>query len=76
MKFLGKSETDDGRSEKILASVVRMAFWLDISVIVEGVETKAQRDFLESIGCEYAQGYYYARPMPWQEYEEMLCAAQ
>lgn len=76
MKFLGKGEADDGRSEKILASVVHMAFWLDISVIVEGVETKAQRDFLESIGCEYAQGYYYARPMPWQEYEKLLGAAQ
>lgn len=71
MKFLGTGE-GNGRSERILASVVRMASWLDLTVIVEGVETKEQRNFLESIGCEYAQGYYYARPMPWQEYEDAL----
>lgn len=71
MKFM-QSDSDDGRSERILASVVRMAEWLDLMVIVEGVETVEQRNFLESIGCEYAQGFYYARPMPWQEYEDML----
>ncbi len=71
MKFLG-SDKNDGRSERILASVVRMAEWLDLIVIVEGVETIEQRNFLESIGCEYAQGFYYARPMPWQEYETVL----
>lgn len=71
MKFLGTG-VGNGRSERILASVVRMAAWLDLTVIVEGVETKEQRNFLESIGCEYAQGYYYARPMPWQEYENIL----
>lgn len=71
MKFLGTG-VGNGRSERILASVVRMAAWLDLAVIVEGVETKEQRNFLESIGCEYVQGYYYAKPMPWQEYENTL----
>ena len=71
MKFLGTG-AGNGRSERILASVVRMAAWLDLAVIVEGVETKEQRNFLESIGCEYAQGFYYAKPMPWQEYENTL----
>lgn len=71
LKFM-QSNHDDGRSERILASIVRMAEWLDLMVIVEGVETLEQRNFLESIGCEYAQGFYYARPMPWQEYENML----
>lgn len=71
MKFLGNGD-GDGKSERILASVVRMAAWLNLVVIVEGVETKEQRDFLEGIGCEYAQGFYYARPMPWREYEAIL----
>lgn len=71
MKFLGTG-VGNGRSERILASVINMAAWLDLAVIVEGVETKDQRNFLASIGCEYAQGYYYARPMPWEEYENML----
>ena len=71
MKFLqtGKS---NGRSEKILVSVVKMAKLLDLPVIVEGVETEEQKDFLESISCEYVQGYYFARPMPPKDYEEIL----
>ena len=71
MKFLptGKS---NGRSEKILVSVVKMAKLLDLPVIVEGVETEEQKDFLESISCEYVQGYYFARPMPPMDYEEIL----
>lgn len=71
MKFLGTGDVN-GRSERILASVVHMAEWLDLPVIVEGVETKEQRNFLDSIGCHYAQGYYYAKPMPWEEYENIL----
>lgn len=71
MKFLGTGDKD-GRSERILASVIQMATLLELAVIVEGVETKEQKDFLESIGCDYVQGFYYARPMPWQEYEEGL----
>lgn len=70
MKFL--SDTDkQRRSESILASVVRMAKWLDVPVVAEGVERREQVDFLRSIGCEYVQGYYYARPMPVEEYEKV-----
>lgn len=70
MKFL--SDTDkQGRSENILASVVRMAKWLDMPVVAEGVERREQVDFLRSIGCEYVQGYYFAKPMPVEQYEEM-----
>lgn len=70
MKFL--SDTDkQGRSENILASVVRMAKWLNMPVVAEGVERREQVDFLRSIGCEYVQGYYFAKPMPVKEYEEL-----
>lgn len=70
MKFL--SDTDkQGRSENILASVVRMAKWLDMPVVAEGVERRDQVDFLRSIGCEYVQGYYFAKPMSVSEYEEL-----
>ena len=71
MKFLPAGK-DDVKSEKILASVLRMASWLGLSVIVEGVETEAQKDFLESIGCDYVQGYYFARPMPICQYEKLI----
>lgn len=71
MKFLSADERS-GRGARILASVIRMAGWLELPVIVEGVETAQQRDFLESIGCGYVQGYYYAKPMPVPEYEALI----
>jgi diguanylate cyclase (GGDEF)-like protein len=74
MKFLsGDSEESRGRS--ILASTIRMAGWLNTPVIMEGVETAEQVSFLKSIGCNYAQGYYYARPMPVSEYEQLINSA-
>lgn len=72
MKFLQQDQEFNGKGEKVLTSVIRMAKWLHLPSIVEGVETIEQVDFLKCIGCEYAQGYYYARPMPVEEYERFL----
>lgn len=72
MKFLQQDQEFNGKGEKVLTSVVRMAKWLHLPAIVEGVETLEQVDFLKCIGCEYAQGYYYAKPMPVEEYESFL----
>ncbi len=69
MRFLSKTDNPE-RSKCIMASVVRMAKWLKMTVTAEGVETKEQLDFLKSIGCECIQGYYFAKPMPVEEYEE------
>lgn len=71
MKFLPTGQ-DNVKSEKILTSIVRMSSWLGIPAVVEGVETKEQRDFLVSIGCGYVQGYFFARPMPVKKYEELM----
>jgi len=71
MKFLS-GQTDEARKECIMAAVVHMAGWLDIPVIMEGVETAQQVAFLRSIGCGYVQGYYYARPMPVDDYERLV----
>jgi len=60
------------RSRKILASMILMAGWLDIPVIVEGVETRDQVEFLKSVGCNFVQGYYYGKPMPPEEYERLV----
>lgn len=74
LKFLADAEQADvdTRSNDILISIVRMAKWLRIPVIVEGVETKTQVDFLRTIGCEMAQGYYFSKPVPIDVYESML----
>lgn len=71
MKFLPNG-VSNGRSEKILTSIVRMAKWLEVPVIMEGVETEEQDDFLRSIDVDYIQGYFYARPMPVEDYEELI----
>jgi len=71
MKFLSSTRSN-ARNECILASVVRMAGWLEIPVIMEGVETTQQVEFLKSIGCGYVQGYYYAKPMPVSNYENLI----
>ncbi|MEG2177086.1 MAG: EAL domain-containing protein, partial [Oscillibacter sp.] len=68
MRFLSQSKIP-GRGENIIASVIRMAKWLGIPVVTEGVETGEQVEFLKSVGCEYIQGYYFARPMPVSKYE-------
>lgn len=71
MRFL----EDNGNSQRggnILSSVVRMAKWLNMEVIAEGVETVEQADFLRSIGCNNIQGYLYSKPLPAQEYEHLL----
>ena len=49
-----------------------MAKWLNLPVIAEGVERREQVDFLHSVGCEYVQGFYFARPMPVSDYEKLV----
>lgn len=53
-------------------SIIRMAKWLDLRVIAEGVETRENADFLSSIGCDYMQGYFFARPMKQADFEEVM----
>ncbi len=73
MKFLQQSQKfNNSKGEKVITSVIRMAKWLHLPSIVEGVETIEQVDFLKCIGCEYAQGFYYAKPMPIKDYEAFL----
>lgn len=72
MRFLTGETNGQDRGGEILESVVRMAKWLNLFVIAEGVETKEQVNFLLSINCHYAQGFHYYKPMPVQQFEELL----
>ncbi len=71
MLFLSE-KANNNRGGTIISSIVRMAKWLDMPVIAEGVETMSQADFLKSIGCEYIQGYLYSKPLPEAEFEALL----
>ncbi|WP_051937899.1 EAL domain-containing protein [Ferriphaselus sp. R-1] len=53
-------------------AIVVMAHKLGLKVVAEGVETTEQRDLLLGMGCDYAQGYLYARPVPAAEFEQLM----
>lgn len=56
----------------IVQTIIGMAHNLGIEVIAEGVETEAQRAFLELNGCPVCQGYLFSRPVPIAEFERLL----
>jgi EAL domain-containing protein (putative c-di-GMP-specific phosphodiesterase class I) len=58
--------------QAIVEAIVVMAHKLGMKVIAEGVETEQQRDILAAAGCDYVQGYLFARPMPGKEFNEFL----
>lgn len=70
MGFLKHTENREERSKTILGMIVSLAKSLDMEVITEGVENKEQVEFLTEFGCDIFQGYYFAKPMPIEEFEE------
>ncbi len=57
-------------------AIVVMAHKLKIKVIAEGVENEAQLNFLKSVGCDYAQGYWFSKPIPDHDFELLLSKNQ
>ncbi|TFW15639.1 EAL domain-containing protein [Massilia arenosa] len=70
VRNLAPDSSDMALSEAIIV----MAHKLDLMVIAEGVETAQQRDLLTEAGCDYAQGFLFARPMPGEEFDALLRA--
>jgi diguanylate cyclase (GGDEF)-like protein len=64
--------TTDSRNATVVRAAIRLAQELGIEATAEGVETKAQADFLLSAGCPYAQGYYFSRPVNAKRATELL----
>lgn len=62
--------SDKGRL--ILEHVIIMAEQLKLGLIAEGVETREQVELLRQMGCDQVQGYYYAKPMPSEEFYQLL----
>ncbi len=60
------------KSSTVVSDIIAMAKHLDMKVVAEGVETAAQATWLKGVGCDYAQGYYFARPMSEHDFESLL----
>ena len=71
MAFVQELEKSS-RANAIMKSIFGMAKNLNMGIIVEGVETKTQIDFLAGIGCENIQGYYFSKPLPVAEFVGLL----
>ena len=65
-----RTESTTLKERIVVSNIVNMARELKMEIISEGVETEDQATFLKSIGCEFAQGYLFAKPMPANEYIE------
>lgn len=67
-----KNMATNSKQDLILAFVLDLANRMNLTVISEGVETKKQADHLRTMGCDQAQGYFFSKPVPLTEYQEML----
>jgi len=57
----------------IVAEVIDLAKKLNMQIVAEGIESREQVDFLVSQECDLIQGYFFAKPMPVEEYAEKYC---
>lgn len=64
----------DQRTRLVVESIMEMAKKLHIATVAEGVERTEQIDFLRQVGCDIAQGFFYARPIPAVEFFASLTA--
>ena len=64
----------DRNDQTLCQAIIVMAHQLDMKVIAEGVETAQQSELLMKAGCDYFQGYYFAKPMPKLEFEQFTIA--
>ena len=64
--------TTGGDDVAIVSAVINMARSLKLRVVAEGVETRAEMQFLQAQKCDEAQGYYFARPMPPAQFASLL----
>jgi len=70
-KFFMNTPLDE-RNRTIISAIVNLTKSLDFSIVCEGIETLEQVDYIANEQCDYAQGYYFYKPMPMQEFEKLL----
>ncbi|MDD3194046.1 MAG: EAL domain-containing protein [Oscillospiraceae bacterium] len=77
MRFIQKGSGLLPNSKRsILSFIVSLSKWLQLPTIAEGVETKEEVELLRSMGCNYIQGFYFAKPMPVADFEKYMTDAK
>ena len=71
MEFV-QNEIAKTPEQSILNDIISMAHKLHLTVVAEGIETKEQAKRLKKAGCDYGQGYFFAKPMSAEEFEHLL----
>jgi EAL domain-containing protein (putative c-di-GMP-specific phosphodiesterase class I) len=59
------------RGRKIVNTIITLAKALGMLVIIEGVETQEQMEYLRGTGADYLQGYFFDKPLPVKRFEEL-----
>ena len=63
---------DGNENRQIVRTIIALAKALDLEIIAEGIETKAQLKKLRRLGCHFGQGYLFSPPLPVTEFESLL----
>lgn len=63
---------EDNDDMLIVSAIVSLAQSLRLEVVAEGVETSGQREYLEGLGCDKMQGFLFSKPLPYDDYMQML----
>jgi len=71
-KSLIKNIDSEDHSKEIIRAAIAMAKAMSVKVIAEGVENRAQKEFLRREKCDYQQGFYYSKPLPFHQFEALL----
>jgi len=71
MQFI-RNAFKEKRNTRLLEIIIKLAEALNVPTIAEGVETLEQLSTLRSMGCDIAQGYYFSKPLPADEFEEYI----
>ena len=70
-KFFMNTPLDE-KNKTIISAIVNLTKSLDFAIVCEGIETAEQVKYITKEKCDYAQGYYFYKPMPMREFEKLL----
>lgn len=71
MRFIDDLDSSP-RAMNVVTTIVRMAKWLGMTVVAEGVEKRSQAVFLKSIGCDRVQGFFFSRPLSEERFKSLI----